>query len=497
MNSLCRQAKRCVSTFYLFCDFLFCDFFISEMTSYIDERIFEELMENSHGIPVKFICEAPVGSGKSTAIKKFIQNHIIKSIQENRCKFKFIVIVPTINIAEQFASNWDIRIETPSRRFERKQFQPCVSEGAFKAFKDKLKMPIDIDPLIITTYSTATKCLGSMVEYFFRHSMQDKIDECFLIIDEAHLLLQNTSLIETIRDFRNVGLLSATPDDIIHFKVFSEYQYIKPKSSITYDRTLYIHGIKVRNEEILEQVSSKVEAILNTEQSQPICLVKVEDKVFCNKLKDRLKDRYKVYLYNSDTREVIIDDNGKFKTNDGDNENIQIVISTSCIQAGQSIKEENLISLFVQTPIDIVSNVQQFIGRNRCPSSQTHLYLRIGTNATTDKISIRFEHGNNRYKTKFNKLKAYAWYYTTIDDWKSKLKDYGKIICDESISRLSIPVKINYDDGKEYTSKKALYKHYNIKALNHIPVGYTLSQKWVNKNGIKSRKYKLIKASGC
>ena len=78
------------------------------MSYYIDESVFEELLNNDS---VKFICEAPVGSGKSTAIKKFIQNQITKSIHENEYKYKFIVIVPTINIAEQFASNLSIDTE--------------------------------------------------------------------------------------------------------------------------------------------------------------------------------------------------------------------------------------------------------------------------------------------------------------------------------------------------------------------------------------------------
>ena len=464
------------------------------MSYYIDEKVFEELLNNDS---VKFICEAPVGSGKSTAIKKFIQNQITKSIQENEYKYKFIVIVPTINIAEQFASNLSIDTEKNDGTLTietHMEFNPCVSEGAFKSFKDKLKKPISDEPLIITTYSTASKCLGSMVEYFFKHKLQNKIDECFLIIDEAHLLLQNTSLIETIRDFKNVGLLSATPEEICNFKVFSQYQYIKPKSTIVYNRTLYIHSIEINNDMILDQITTQVDSIMKGRTdhttANPICLVKVEDKAFCIRLKDRLKHKYKVYLYNSDTKEVIIDKNGKFKINDDERGNIQIVISTSCIQAGQSLKEENLVSLFVQTPIDIVSNVQQFIGRNRCSFSQTHLYLRI-VNQDVKLNPVKYEYGNNRYKTKFNKLKAYAWNYTTIDDWKTKLKDYGRIICDEAPT-VKEPRKIDFNDGEEFKSKKDLYRHYNIKSLCYVPSGYVINERWSNKEGEKTRIYKLI-----
>ena len=41
----------------------------------------------------KFICEAPIDSGKSTAIRKLISSHKTEV---------FMVIVPTVNIAEEF-----------------------------------------------------------------------------------------------------------------------------------------------------------------------------------------------------------------------------------------------------------------------------------------------------------------------------------------------------------------------------------------------------------
>lgn len=44
----------------------------------------------------KFICEEPISSGQSTAIRKWIYN----TAPDN----KFILIVPTINIAMEFYS---------------------------------------------------------------------------------------------------------------------------------------------------------------------------------------------------------------------------------------------------------------------------------------------------------------------------------------------------------------------------------------------------------
>ena len=227
--------------------------------------------------------------------------------------------------------------------------------------------------------------------------------------------------------------------------------------------------------------------------SDLITLVKIEDKAFCNQLKDKLNYKYKVYLYNSDTKEVMIDEDGKFMipNNDEEVKDSFIVISTSCIQAGQSLKEDNLISLFIQTPLDVISNVQQFIGRNRQPKSQTHLYLHFPSKQS---VPLKYEHGSNRYKSKFNKMRTIAWSHTSVDKWKDVLIKYGKVI-DETKKEVP-PAKAQEEkefviDGKEYTTKKALYKHYGIKSLRYIPDGYTVSERWTNKNGNKTRLYKL------
>ena len=79
-------------------------------------------------------------------------------------------------------------------------------------------------------------------------------------------------------------------------------------------------------------------------------LIKIEDKKECKILKELLKDRYKVALYAGDTKEINLNEDGLF------DENVDVVISTSSIQNGQSIKE-NILSIFVQTSIDTVSCV--------------------------------------------------------------------------------------------------------------------------------------------
>ena len=64
--------------------------------------------------PKKFICEAPIDSGKSTAIRKLISSYKTE---------KFMVIVPTVNIAEEFYT-----------KLNDKSIRLCVNNNAFKEF---------------------------------------------------------------------------------------------------------------------------------------------------------------------------------------------------------------------------------------------------------------------------------------------------------------------------------------------------------------------------
>lgn len=67
-------------------------------------------------------------------------------------------------------------------------------------------------------------------------------------------------------------------------------------------------------------------------------------------------------------KEVEIRNEGKFVNP----EDVEITIATSCMQSGQSVKEK-LLSIFIQTPLDAVSSVEQFVGRNRNEDSTAYL----------------------------------------------------------------------------------------------------------------------------
>ena len=95
-------------------------------------------------------------------------------------------------------------------------------------------------------------------------------------------------------------------------------------------------------------------------------LVKIEDKKECKILKELLKDRYKVASYTGDEKEVKLNKDDLFE------EDFDVIISTSSIQNGQSIKE-NILSIFVHKYIDTISSVKQFLGRNRNRDSDIYV----------------------------------------------------------------------------------------------------------------------------
>ena len=70
------------------------------------------------------------------------------------------------------------------------------------------------------TYNTAAKCLGDIIEEYYEKQM--RLDY-FLIIHEAHMLLNHIGLIEITKEFDRVVLLSATADDNKHFACFRDY----------------------------------------------------------------------------------------------------------------------------------------------------------------------------------------------------------------------------------------------------------------------------------
>ena len=323
----------------------------------------------------KFICEAPIGSGKSSAIRKWISAHKTN---------KFMVIVPTVNIAEEFYTKLCKMNEA-----DEINIRLCVSDNAFKEFHKAVHSQVNV---IITTYNTASKCLGDLLEEYYE---QHKRLDYFLVIDEAHLLLQHIGLIEITKEFDKVALISATADDIKHFACFKDYIIVNPYIKEKYNRYIYVNKLMTDAD---EQRDAIVNLIDRKRMYYDKILVKIEDKKECKKLRELLKDKYKVALYTGDDKEVKLNEDGLFETN------VDVIISTSSIQNGQSIKE-NILSIFVQTYIDTVSSVKQFLGRNRNRDSNVVVYVRYGKHMNKRNYSIP----NNRYERYLNKLRNNAW----------------------------------------------------------------------------------------
>ena len=112
----------------------------------------------------------------------------------------------------------------------------CVDNGAF----NNLKAAIDEKTRIIfTIYYTCSRCLGSIIEY-----VDDSLfHKYYLMIDEGQLLLQHPALIEMARGFNNVGLITATPHDLKHLRVFKDFRMISSKINTHYKRKLIRHNL--------------------------------------------------------------------------------------------------------------------------------------------------------------------------------------------------------------------------------------------------------------
>ena len=458
---------------------------------YVDWSVFENLPSKSYEITStkyddkgtkfiksteksikKFICQAPIGSGKSTALRKWIYNTVPNN--------KFILIVPTINIAMEFYSKLFVALNNKYPNSVDELIKACVKEGAFKEFKQAI---ISFIPVVITTFSTASKCLCGIIEHFFHHNINFN-DQYTLLIDEAHLLLEHISLIEICREFDNVGLITATATDISCLSVFSEYDKINPLVGIKYDRTIYLYKLKSNMEEQRETIAKQVmEEIKNYDK----ILIKIEDKNECEKIKECIDNELNKALYNSDKKEVEISSEGKFVNP----EDVDIIIATSCIQSGQSLKEK-LLSIFIQTPLDTVSSVEQFVGRNRNDESTAYLYMR---QLKVPEEKFTYKIAKNRYKTRLNQLRANAWMSMNQESWVRCLNKIGNVIVEDIDEELeTTTLEVDADDlNKEFNGKKELYKYFGFKNEKEIPYEYEIRSRFTRVNGKKQRVYKLVK----
>ena len=404
-----------------------------------------------------------------------------------------MIIVPTVNIAEEFYNKLGHMNRELSMRL-------CVNDNAFREFHKAVHAGVNV---IITTYNTASKCLGDLIEEYY---MSKQRLDYFLVIDEAHMLLQHIGLIEITKEFDKVALISATANDIKHFACFRDYIIVNPHIDERYNRNIYVNKLISDAD---GQRAAIVDLIDKNRMNYDKVLVKIEDKKECKRLKNCLKDRYKVALYTGDSKEVKLNEDGIFE------EDVDVVISTSSIQNGQSIKE-NVLSIFVQTYIDTTSSVEQFLGRNRNRDSDVYVYVRYGKHMNKRKYATP----NNRYERRLNLLRDSAWNEMSKTNWDDLLCRFGRVrfsksndttstetndhVCDSgtkdctaitnetSVNEQPCPRQVNESVNEaseskfeepniniEFPTKRYLYDYYGID-INTIPDGYEIKMRWID-----------------
>lgn len=107
--------------------------------------------------------------------------------------------------------------------------------------------------------------MGGIIEYFFHHNIKFN-NQYTLLIDEAHLLLEQISIIEICREFNRVGLITATASNFSSLSVFEDYEKKNPLNSIKYHRTIFLYKLKDKIEEqsecIFKQVLKKLKNMI-------------------------------------------------------------------------------------------------------------------------------------------------------------------------------------------------------------------------------------------
>ena len=94
--------------------------------------------------------------------------------------------------------------------------------------------------IIITTYNTAFKFFGDLIEEYYEREQRLYY---FLKINEVHLLLQHISLFEKAIKIDKVSLISATADNNKHFSYFREYTIVNSCINEKYNRNIYINKL--------------------------------------------------------------------------------------------------------------------------------------------------------------------------------------------------------------------------------------------------------------
>lgn len=307
---------------------------------YLNEKIFNR--KNS------FILKAPTGSGKTTALLKYLHKY-------NK---QVIIVSPLNSLSKQICEKSNGLLEEIN----------CTT------VKGKV-----IDKLL----NTLSKNKSVIISLKTFNDYRNLFYNIPIYIDEAHLIIEHselnnpTELIEDINNnkFKKIVLMTATPLglDII----FDKVDICKPNIEPKYIREIDLFTITKSN------LKYRLKCLLDLYKEKGKLVVLLNDKTAINELANELKERnLNVKIFTSEVKEIEV--NEERFTQDFD-----IILCTSSLTTGVSITD-NFYSVYFMSHHDTLNTLPQFFARNRNKISYGCIVKNkyIDSNFISDKIEI-------------------------------------------------------------------------------------------------------------
>lgn len=398
---------------------------------------------NSEDFNVKKSCilTAPTGTGKSTALIKYL-------IETNK---QCIFVSPINPLGQQI--------------YEK-------ANGYFKIINCNNK-EISILADIVSALKNNQSIIISLTTFIkYRELFYDYdiyIDECHLII-EYSTLLDCENLVKDIRNkkFKQIICITATPlklDNLLLLPIIKLEVYPINKKYITLHQMKdYSLSSLVGNIKYLWELHGKLVVFYNN--------TGIADKISqeLNALNIKTK------LYNSKTKEInIIDEHFT--------ENFDILLCTSSLVSGVSIKDDYY-SVYIHQSFDSINTIPQFFSRNRNTISKGCIIKRFYSYKQEDDIQE-----NNYYgKTKINNtlLNTYYKYLNKLNTSLNKyslsefINEYNDYIISESFDLINLQKLIieqqfcaSIPNQKEYFIDNLFPKFDKVKYKNLAFVYYS------------------------
>ncbi|KAK8848133.1 hypothetical protein M9Y10_019189 [Tritrichomonas musculus] len=207
-------------------------------------------------------------------------------------------------------------------------------------------------------------------------------------------------------------------------------------------------------------------------------LVKIEDKKECKRLKNCLKDRYKVALYTGDSKEVKLNEDGIFE------EDVDVHMNKRKY-ATPNNRYERRLNLLRDSAWNEMSK-----------TNWDDLLCRFGR--------VRFSKSNITTSTETNE-EGDTFSETNDHVCDSGTKDCTAITNETSVNEQPCPRQVNESVNEaseskfeepniniEFPNKRYLYDYYGID-INTISDGYEIKMRYVKNKGKMGRLYKLVK----